>query len=110
MVSLLQDFVLDFVPGTANVVVGGGGSGHAFKLGPVIGRSAGPRRSSVRLDQLRQRVVRIVYVNVLYRILGELALVGRASTDVSVFSATRPGLLKRPFTAVVLETSPSARL
>jgi glycine/D-amino acid oxidase-like deaminating enzyme len=71
-----EDFVLDFVPGTTNVVVGGGGSGHAFKLGPVIGR-----------------------------ILSELALAGRASTDVSMFSATRPVLL-----AAASPVAPGAKL
>ena len=46
-----------------NVIVGSGGSGHAFKLGPVIGR-----------------------------ILSQLALTGISSTDISMFSATRPAV------------------
>ena len=32
-----HDYILDEVPGWAGVVVAGGGSGHAFKMGPAIG-------------------------------------------------------------------------
>lgn len=32
-----EDFILDYLPGRANVVVGAGFSGHGFKFGPLIG-------------------------------------------------------------------------
>ena len=35
-----HDYILDEVPGWAGVVVAGGGSGHAFKMGPAIGDAA----------------------------------------------------------------------
>ena len=34
------DYVIDAVPGFPNVVLAGGGSGHAFKMGPAIGAAA----------------------------------------------------------------------
>ena len=34
------DYVIDTVPGFPNVVLAGGGSGHAFKMGPAIGDAA----------------------------------------------------------------------
>ena len=33
-----DDYIIDTHPDFANVLIGGGGSGHAFKMGPVLGR------------------------------------------------------------------------
>ena len=33
-----DDYIVDTHPDYANVLIGGGGSGHAFKMGPVLGR------------------------------------------------------------------------
>ena len=33
-----DDYIIDTHPDYANVLIGGGGSGHAFKMGPVLGR------------------------------------------------------------------------
>ena len=41
------DFVVDFVPGHPDVLVATGGSGHAFKFGPVLGRIAMDRLDGV---------------------------------------------------------------
>ena len=35
-----HDYVLSRVPGVPTVVLAGGGSGHAFKMGPAIGETA----------------------------------------------------------------------
>ena len=35
-----HDYIISAVPGFANVVLAGGGSGHAFKMGPAIGEAA----------------------------------------------------------------------
>ena len=37
------DFLIDFHPGFANVLLVGGGSGHGFKHGPEVGRYAAAR-------------------------------------------------------------------
>ena len=36
-VSPDHDFIVDFAPGTRNVVIGAGFSGHGFKFTPAIG-------------------------------------------------------------------------
>jgi glycine/D-amino acid oxidase-like deaminating enzyme len=35
-----HDYIISRVPGQPNVVLAGGGSGHAFKMGPAIGEGA----------------------------------------------------------------------
>jgi len=46
------DFVVDFIPGHPDVLVASGGSGHAFKFGPVLGRVAMDRLDGVAGDWL----------------------------------------------------------
>lgn len=35
-----HDYIISRVPGRPNIVLAGGGSGHAFKMGPAIGEAA----------------------------------------------------------------------
>ena len=55
-----EHFLMDLHPDYPQIVVGGGFSGHGFKFGPILGE-----------------------------ILANLALEGRSSHDLSLFSATR---------------------
>ena len=51
------DYVLDRVPGFENAVLVGGGSGHAFKMGPAVGAAAAAlalgREPPFALDKFR---------------------------------------------------------
>ena len=61
------DFIVDFHPSLANVLLVGGGSGHGFKHGPEVGRLAAsrllgggpaePRFSLASIDGVRRRLV-----------------------------------------------------
>jgi glycine/D-amino acid oxidase-like deaminating enzyme len=58
-----EDFIIDFHPTNANIVIAAGFSGHGFKFGGMVGR-----------------------------ILADLAVYGRTSYDISPFSAQRASL------------------
>ena len=55
-----ENFLLDFLPGHPNVVVGSGGSGHAFKFAPFIGEELANyivgKKSEFDLSFLRYRI------------------------------------------------------
>ena len=56
-----EHFIVDWHPDWDNVLIAGGGSGHAFKHGPVLGEYVGERVVGGRTDAAFDQMVRLAH-------------------------------------------------